>query len=135
MPNISDQQYQQLLDSLIGQAKYFLEEAGEFYPYGSVLDVDMQVRPVGFYSENEYPESNEVLKQLETAIKDGLKNGKYLLAMIGVDVMIPAPARGITEKRSALQIRIYRDSEDVTIMYSIYEQTADGFVFSELLEL
>ncbi len=76
MKNITDQHYQQLIDALMAQAKYFLDEAGEFYPYGSVLDVDLQIRPVGFYSGEEYPEATEVLMQLETAVKEGLKNGK-----------------------------------------------------------
>ncbi len=59
MANITDQHYQQLLDSLFAQAKYFLEEAGEFYPYGSVLDADLQIRPLGFYSGENIPKQRK----------------------------------------------------------------------------
>jgi hypothetical protein len=135
MNNITDQQYQQLLDSLIGQAKYFLEEAGEFYPYGSVLDADLQVRPLGFYSDEEYPEAKEVLMQLETAVKEGLKNGTYLAAVIGVDVLVTVPGEGNSEKRNALEVRTYSEDALVFIGYSIYEKTDEGYTFGPLFEL
>jgi hypothetical protein len=135
MANITDQHYQQLLDSLFAQAKYFLEEAGEFYPYGSVLDADLQIRPLGFFSDKEYPEAKEVLMQLETAVKEGLKNGKYLAAVIGVDVSVATPEEGSSEKRHALQLHNYRGDEPVFIRYSIYEQTDEGYAFGPLFEL
>lgn len=137
MKNITDQHYQQLLDALIAQAKYFLNEAGEFYPYGTVLDANLQIRPLGFYSEEEYPEATEVLMQLETAVKEGLKNGKYLAALIGVDVSITAPEGNSSEKRQALQVRIYTgdDDDQIFIQYSIYEQTEDGYAFGPLVDI
>lgn len=133
---MTDQHYQRLLDSLIAQAKYFLEESGEFYPYGSVIDADLKIKPIGYYSEVEYPESTEVLNQLETAVRAGLKNGKYLAAIIGVNVLINSDGNVTTEKKSALQLRTYlKDDESVLIQYSLFEQHEDGYVFGDLFEL
>ncbi len=76
-----------------------------------------------------------MLVQLETAVKEGLKNGKYLAAVIGVDVSVAMPEEGNSEKRHALQLHNYRGDEPVFIRYSIYEQTDEGFTFGPLFEL
>lgn len=132
-PIITDKHIQQLIDSLISQATYFLNEAGEFYPFGAILDADMRLRPIGFFTKDEYPSSQEVLNELETAVKAGFENQQYRVAAIGVDVTIK-DTTGDAGQISAMQIRIYTEDGIAAIRYAAYEKTGDGFEFGELFE-
>lgn len=138
MSQQTDPYLQGMLNYLIGQAKYFLEEEGEFYPYGTVIDAELQIKPLGYYSEQEYPEPAQVLNDLETAVREGLSNGKYLAASIGVMVMIKADEQeteATDDLKSALQVRIYSADGNTNVLYSIYEQNADGgYEFGELFK-
>lgn len=132
MSQQTDPYLQGMLNHLMGQAKYFLEEEGEFYPYGTVIDADLQIKPLGYYSEEEYPEPAQVLNDLETAVREGLSSGKYLAASIGVMVMIKGEENKEDDNeasdgmKSAMQVRIYSADGNMNILYSVYEQNADG---------
>ena len=54
-----DDQKRLLVDSILQQAKYFLEQAGEFYPFASIIDKENNLRPVSLHSEEEYPDSGK----------------------------------------------------------------------------
>ncbi len=69
------------------QAEKFLEDAGEFYPFGTVLDKKGNAVPVGFYDDKikDPQKITEILKKY--FIKD-LKKGEITEAIIGVNVTI-----------------------------------------------
>ena len=92
-----------LIDNIKLQAKYFLEEAGEFYPFGACINSQNQLKPIGLFLENEFPTSQEVLSELIKAIKKFLIDGSYTIAAVGIDVNISSNENKI----SALRIIIY----------------------------
>ncbi len=53
-----------LIENIINQANAFLNDAGEFYPFGAKLVVNGDVIPVGVYSDN-YTDSQELIRTLE----------------------------------------------------------------------
>lgn len=98
-----------LIENLKAQAKYFLEDAGEFYPFGAALDLQYEIKPLSVYLNEEFPTSEMVLKELEIAIKKKLEEGNYIEAAIGFDVNI----KDNKGKSSALRVKIIsRDDKE-----------------------
>lgn len=85
------------------QAQIFLLDAGEFYPFGSCIDENNKIKPVGVYVEDERPSSLEVISLLENNMRIGIQNGAYKIAVIAVNVTI----KENNVDRDAIEIRIF----------------------------
>lgn len=125
MFSLSNENKKGLTNNIIAQAKLYLEDADEFYPFGTVIDKGHNIKPVSYYGGKEYPDSTELLEKLEEVIKAGIANSDYLVAAIGVDVFVTVNS----EKKTALQIRFY-SSGSALILYFIYYKK-DGEYFFE----
>lgn len=62
-----------LMNKLIPIGIGFLNNYGEFYPYGAVINIDDTIKLLEFYKGNDSPASKEVI--------DGLKEGCKQLAL------------------------------------------------------
>ena len=123
---------EKLRDVIIDQAKYFLQNAGEFYPFGAMLSVAGSVVPIGVQMENDHPKPQEVIEILENTVIEKLKSrGEAKLAGIGTDVYyVPV---GQTEKKSAIQIRILHTNGESVDYYLTYRKVAEKFIYEELI--
>jgi len=90
-------------ENIILQAENFLNEAGEFYPFGAVIDTKGDLKPVGIYFGEEYPDAGEVIDKLGIALYEGLEKGNYKIVGMGIDVYLPGEE---DKKRTAIEIRI-----------------------------
>jgi hypothetical protein len=72
------------------QAELFLLDAGEFFPFGTYINKDSEIVPVGAYVENENdrPPSSEVIELLEKAFNFRIENGECKIAGIAIDINI-----------------------------------------------
>ncbi len=77
-----------LIELCISQARIFLRDAGEFFPFGVSMDVKNRMHPIGVYVENENPESVEVVDILSKNILKGIKDGNYVCSGICIDVVV-----------------------------------------------
>jgi hypothetical protein len=62
-----------LRDIILNLAKYFLSNAGEFYPFGAVINKKDEIVPLGVQLENDHPKPHEVIEVLERVIISKLK--------------------------------------------------------------
>ena len=123
------EQIEKLRDVIINQAKYFLANAGEFYPFGAMIAKDGSITPLGVQLEDDHPHPQEVIEVLESAIIKKLKNREAQFVGIGTDVNYKPVGR--IEKKSAIQIRILGD--DKSVDYYLSYRTENGeFIFEEL---
>jgi hypothetical protein len=130
MPTI--QEGELLIDNVLFQAKTFLADAGEFFPFGSVIDRDGNLKPVGIYFGDDHPQSTEVLERIEQAIIDGLKKHDYRIAAIGLDVAINTRINTVLERKDAVEIRIYElDTPQHKKFYYTYEKNESGYTLIE----
>lgn len=83
----------------------FLLDAGEFYPFGSCVDKNNQLRPVGVYVDDEYPSALTVLSILEKNVKKGVEEGNYKIAAIALEVTI----KENDVVYDAIEIRVFED--------------------------
>ena len=95
---------EKLKDNITFQAKNYLKEFGSFYPFGVVIEANGELRPTSVYFGEEHPSNEDVLKNLEKALKKGIENNSYKAVAIGVDVLTIPPDK--QEKIDAIEIRV-----------------------------
>jgi hypothetical protein len=121
--------FEGLRDIVIEQAKYFLEKAGEFYPFGSAVDQNGTIIPIGVQLENDFSQPHEVISFLERVMIQKLKNHEAEAVVLGTDVTYK-PAGG-TEIRSAIQVRMLRSDGDSIDYYLPYQNRGGRFTYEE----
>jgi hypothetical protein len=123
MNRLSDENKKVLTNDIIAQAKLYLEDADEFYPFGTVIDNGHNIKPVSYYGGEEFPDSTELLEKLEEVIKAGIAKRDYLVAAIGVDVFLTVNG----EKKTALQIRFYSSDSALKLYFIYYKKDGEYF--------
>lgn len=110
-----------LKELILSQAKYFLKDADEFFPFGAYIDKNGKNVPTAVYDGEEHPPSQKVIDNLTEAYKQHIHKYGYLGIGTGVDVRVVSP--GIGKKMDAIEIRI--DVKDVGCVnfYIPYEKT------------
>lgn len=125
MYKLSKEKTEELITTIIAQAKYFLNQADEFYPFGAIIDNTGLIKPISIYWGEDFPNSAEVLNQLESSIKAGIKSGDYLCGAIGVDVYTNVNNTNKDEKRDALEVRYYQGENCYTNQYFYYKTNGE----------
>ena len=116
-----DTKERELKTLMFKQATSFLEDAGEFFPYGTIIKKDGAIVPIGVYDDKEYLPSEEVIEILEKELSVNIKNKEVILAGIGVDVLVSDNDKnGETIKKNALMIKISTDGVNWTEDYYAY---------------
>ncbi len=91
-----------------------LKRHGEFIPFGATMTSDGQVQDVGGYTEDQHPESQDVIDLLTGSFRGAASAGKIRAAGICIDVRTIAP--GQTEKTDAICARLeHQDGEAVEV--------------------
>ena len=111
---------------MLVQAKLFLEDADEFYPFGTAIDNSKGIKPLSVFFENDNPKSSKVFNLLEKAILKYVNDGTYISAAIGMDVYVTTS--GV--KRTAIQITFYSKDERFSEVH-LYDKTEQGYSFSK----
>jgi hypothetical protein len=119
-----------LIDRILEQATIFLKDAGEFYPFATIVDIQGNIKPMGVYFEDDNPTSSLIIEKLTTAIKDGIQSRTYLCGAVGIDVLVLE--KGRSQKSDALEIRFYYESPSVEKTYYAYSKRDTGYVFREI---
>ncbi|MGY4536934.1 hypothetical protein ACVW0P_001348 [Mucilaginibacter sp. UYNi724] len=111
---------QKLINTIKHQAEVFLLDAGEFYPFGTYIDKEDCVVPVGVGSEIDTPASQELIEVLENHFRSEIANN-YKLAALIVDVRVTENG----QKVDGLQIRLFEHGNEVseTILKYIVNET------------
>lgn len=101
---MKEKTFDDLIALMIYQAQTFLQEAGEFFPYASVLAKNNSLETVGIMNTDE--EDFDALKAIavfENKIAEQIKSGEIFIGAIGVDVIISET------KQNALMIKASDD--------------------------
>lgn len=104
---------QQLLDSTFPFVENLLREQGEFYPLAAAVTTDLKIAQVGTYDGNEYPESQDVISLLKSALKAKSKN--YLAVTLFYDVMVTDHDTGL--KKDAVAVFAETKEDDTAFIF------------------
>ena len=115
---------EELINSIVSQAKQFLLDFGEFFTFGFAISKEGKISSIGVHFGDEHPASQEVIMHLEKGFKSGLLNGSYSVVAMCVDVLATPP--GSNEKTEALEIRIDGIDIEPINYYFPYSKQANG---------
>jgi hypothetical protein len=119
-----------LMNEGIKFAGKMLEEYGEFLPYGFVMDLKGEVRPLSAVDGAEPPPPGEVIDSLNTSFRLGADSKIYRAVGLFVNVKV-TPSNGA--ETDAVQVGLeHRDGRSMNV-YFPYQRTVSGTV--ELGEL
>lgn len=125
-----------LINMCKNQAQYFLNHAGEFFPFAVGLDQKKEFHPIGAYLENEHPNAQEVLNILTQSINRGIADKKYLIAGICTDVSVNRVINNVSRKIDAIEVKIVKSSTDEHVLYVPYEVASNKTVsFGEMFTI
>ncbi|TYA74817.1 hypothetical protein [Seonamhaeicola marinus] len=79
---------QKILINILEQAKTYLEEIGEFAPFGAIINSEGQEVPLGYYSDENIVDSLIAIEKLKEHIKDKIIDNNSKIGAIGVNVSI-----------------------------------------------
>lgn len=134
MYQLNSEKIEALTNTVLQQAKFFLEDADEFYPFGSVIDKNKTIKPISIYWGEEFPNSAEVLSKLEEVVKQGIKLHDYLAGAITVDVYIKTNTSTGVEKKVTLALRLYQENYFDTSYFHYYKEN-NQYYFERILPI
>jgi len=117
-----------VINTLKLQAELFLLDAGEFFPFGTYINKDSEIVPVGacLKNENDRPTSLEVIELLEKAFNFDIETGKCKIAGIAIDITI----RENNETYDGIEMRFFEPNKKVytkLLKYRINRNSVDFF--------
>ena len=114
----------------ISQAKVFLLEVGEFFPFAYGLTSENKVVPVMIYFGENQPSSIAVIRNLEIAFKTNNETENYISVAICSDVLSVPPFAN--EKIDSIEIRIdFIDDNSVNFYIPYKKNDSNQFIFFE----
>jgi len=119
------------LNLIIEQARAFLTDADEFYPFGTIVNADGTLSPIGVQIDNDHPESLKVLQILQESIIEWLKSKRAVAGAICLDVLYTA--KGSSVKLDALKVMMLT-SEGHSRDYIVpYRKEGETYFFDKII--
>ncbi len=125
-----------VLQSAIDQARLFLKEMGEFFPYASVVDNEGNVRPYGLYVEEDEQDARHMLQVLRELLDADLDTGVISVYVIATNVSITGLGEGVSS--DAVEFRLRRLGQaphSVEIFYMRYTGEGEDLRYEDLSRL
>lgn len=108
-------------------------ELGTFYPFGTILTNQGEVKPVSVYLEVEDPDPNDIILYLHNTFEDKINNGISTFAVICIDVFVNQIINDQNVKRDAIELRTLNKNKVWNNYYIPYIITNENnIIFSEL---
>jgi hypothetical protein len=116
----------QLLNVALEFAKKMLEEHGEFYPFGSSMDLTGKIVVDGAATGQEHPPSQELLDLLSQSYATRAEAGELRAAAICADVRVVPP--GAAAKTDAISVGLEHATGEAVTVFLSYQQGLFGRV-------
>ena len=113
-----------LLGAAVPFARQMLEEHREFYPFAVVLTAEGEISQVGAATEDEQPESREVMALLEDVLRNDAATGELRATAIAYDVMIEPPGKETPQDAIAVALD-HKEDYSVVVVFP-YSFAEDG---------
>jgi len=126
---INDDRVILLKQNILWQAKCFLDNADEFYPFGTAVDHVGKMHTVAMHADSEFPNAGELSFELDQQIKKAIVQKRYTTAAMGVNVdIVKELKQGEAIRQSAIRVSFYV-GESVFDKYFLYKKGENGYFF------
>jgi len=110
----------QLLNSVLGFARQMLSKHGEFFSFGSSMDLAGKIAMDAAYQGAEHPPSQELIDLLTQAYSRRAEAGELRAAAICADVRIVPP--GKSDKTDAISVGLEHQSGEAVTVFLPHEK-------------
>jgi hypothetical protein len=121
---MTDIQLQNLKINIFNQAKLYIEDMGQFAPFGATIINDV-ITPIGYYSNEEVVDSQNAVEIIKEQLSKKINENLIEAGAIAYDVIIDVEVLNAeSEKRDAMCLIISKDGytwEETCYPYSIIE--------------
>lgn len=115
----SPEQLHELLKYCMDFGRTMLEDSGEFYPFGAVIDADGQLKAVGAYDGNEMPNSQDIYRLLSDALTSDARAGNVVAIALAADVNIPSTYKPPSPDALRVQLETEGYSRFIYVPYTL----------------
>jgi hypothetical protein len=77
-----------LIEAIKENAKYFLEEAGEFFPFAVCVNEDDQFVPIYLDEEEEFDSDESMVEELKFCVTKAIEEESFISGAIAYDAVI-----------------------------------------------
>jgi hypothetical protein len=113
-----------LLNSVLDFAKVMLSKHGEFFPFGSSMDLAGRITMDGAHTGNEHPPSQELIDLLTQYYAQRAETGELRAAAICADVRVVPP--GKVDKSDAISVGLEHQSGETFTVFLPYRRSWFG---------
>lgn len=107
------------LDYCVDFAKTMLERRGEFYPFGSAIDLKGNVVAKGAWTGEEHPDRHDLYKLLLAALRREVLAGEAIGIAVAADVNIPESYQAPRKDAIRVQLETHGFNRFVYFPYQI----------------
>lgn len=98
-----------------------LEEHGGFYPIGAEMAPDGKVELVGVYSDDEFPDPNDLIVELIANLHERANEGLIMAAAVGYDVAITLPETDTPTDAICIALESMDEAANTYLPYTLRE--------------
>ncbi|MEE1946443.1 hypothetical protein VRU48_15065 [Pedobacter sp. KR3-3] len=108
-----------ILENILEQAKAYLTELHEFAPFGSAINLDGEIKPLGVYIDEEEIDSLKMIEMLQNHILRMINDNKFIIGAIAIDITVNASGNSY----NAVEVRFIENESQYKkqIKYQIKE--------------
>jgi hypothetical protein len=120
------------MDTLLTFAQKMLDKNGEYYPFGASMDKKEEIAIVSGKTENDHPESNELIDIIKNGLINAVKKDEVIAVGICFDVRIALP--GNNEKSDAVQIDLeHIDGQSISVYMPYKKRIMRSIKYGDLI--
>jgi hypothetical protein len=123
-PSMAHPELDQLLNSVLEFAKEMLRKHGEFFPFGSSMNLAGKVTMDGAHTGDEHPPSQELIDLLAQSYAQRAVTGELRAAAICADVRVVRP--GKADKTDAISVGLEHQSGEAFTVFLPYQKKRFG---------
>lgn len=121
---------ERLIYHAINQAKTFLNEFEEFYPFASILNAESSIQPYFLYMDGDI-DMEEYSSQLKKCLQSDLDSGAIMSYAMATNVR--AKLNDIDDVMDAIEIQLSNNGNNL-FYYMPYEIKENGIFFHPLIK-
>ncbi|MBK6398764.1 MAG: hypothetical protein IPP27_03145 [Bacteroidetes bacterium] len=105
-----------LIEAIKENAKYFLEEAGEFFPFAVCVNDEDQFVPIYLDDEEEFEDDESMIEELKFCVSKAIEEESFTIGAIAFDTIVTLS----DTEQNAIRVLFLKENNEITAADFIY---------------
>ena len=115
-----------LINAIKENAKYFLDEAGEFFPFAVCVNDEDQFVPIYLDDEEEFPDDESMIEELKFCITKAIEEESFSSGGIAFDAVVSKD----DNDHDAVRILYFENTSQFSTTDFVYSMKNNKAIFS-----